>query len=304
MALPELTKYTAEKDSYRILWFPPEIETFGNWVKFGIHARTQPFRDGSVLSTALKSIFLPLPATLSDGYHLNYSNEGVGPIGRATAQIADTIKHEFSDINSIDLFTAKMRGITETHVKKIFGEGVTIAARIAAELGNAILQGGPALGIGYALNPHKAALFESVNFREHHFSYDLIARSQKESDLIYEIIQNFKYHAAPDLAFTGQAFTYPEEFDISFHRPEYLYQCAPAILKSIDVNYHATGKALYFQDTFAPVSVRLDLKFTEITIATKQTIPKPKTISVLGRSSLADPMSDNEYGDGPEGSNS
>lgn len=118
------------------------------------------------------------------------------------------------------------------------------------------------------LNPHKAALFEGVNFRRHSFQFELIARNPEESDTINEIIRVFKIHAHPEAGnpdAQSSFLKWPSAWQIGLYSParKYLYAISTSHLTNININYTAGGTRAFYSDTGAPVAIRLNLEFME-----------------------------------------
>lgn len=127
------------------------------------------------------------------------------------------------------------------------------------------------------LNPHKAALFEGVNFRRHQFQFELIARNAEESETIKDIIRIFKEHAHPETGTSdAQAswFKWPSAWQIGLYSParKYLYAISTCHITNIHVNYTSGGTRAFFSDTGAPVAVRLNLEFMETEQLTRERI--------------------------------
>lgn len=134
-------------------------------------------------------------------------------------------------------------------------------------------------------NPHLEFMFEGVNNREFNFTFDFLPKSEKEVELVHNIIHQFKFHAAPEIkgnTDTGSFFLYPSEFDISFwangKENQRVNRISTCVLKDITVLYSADGGAW---TTFrpdekgsSPTHIRLSLNFTETELITKDHIDK------------------------------
>ena len=115
-------------------------------------------------------------------------------------------------------------------------------------------------------------MFTGVGFRKHNFQYKLIAKNEKESEAIRDMIRNFKYHMAPEYTFQNHVFNYPSQFQIILRAGDYLYKIGDSVLSDFEVNYTGEGAPYFFEDTNAPYSVTMSLSFTEDTIVTKKEI--------------------------------
>lgn len=253
--------------------------------------RTRPSRTSEGTKEVLQNIVLPIPTNLNVGYAAQYSNENLGAIGAATSgmmtssEVGDTV----SDLGSLvkDKMAATMSAIknqdTDAAVKMA---GLATAAGIAgagAAVGGPVLGAlvggdpvtgaftGAMLGEGVAVNPHLAAVFKGVGFRNFSFQYNFIARNALESRMIRNIIKEFKYAMHPDYALGKLGFTYPDEFEIEFSEKlgPYLFRIQTSVLNSLNVTYNGESTPLFYEQTGAPVSIGIQLGFQETRILTK-----------------------------------
>ena len=119
---------------------------------------------------------------------------------------------------------------------------------------------------------HLAVIFTGVNFRSHTFTYKFSPRDSGESTTIKNIIRRFKKHMHPDV--DGPAFfKYPDEFAIAFSgkNESFMFNFGTSVLSDFQVNYNPDGGS-YFHTDGSPVSVGMQLTFTEIDILTKDQI--------------------------------
>lgn len=288
-ALAELEEATGGEQ----LYFPSELPSVRHWVAFRIAENNKFRRDEVTKEETVTTIFLPVPQTISTGYAAEYSNPAVGPFGAAGAaigasarefggmdpqSIADALEFELknADLNSIKdkvkfgLLNILAQGASEgvgalvgAATGGIFGAGAGAAAGGAAQ--------GALAGAGIAANPGLATLFTGVGFRTHQFSYKFVPKSSEESTEIYLIINRFKSAMSPSYLGENHFFEYPNQFDIEFHYPEYLFDIGASVLTSFDVNYSTEGGS-YFNKDNSPVSVTMNMTFQELTIVTKENI--------------------------------
>ena len=285
--------------SGRSLYFPGDLPTQEHWVAFRISKESKFRRDEVTKEQSQATIILPMPANLGTQYNAGYNVEAIGPAGATAAEVGSNIggavrgetdPGEFvrsirDTFTSIDkegfgggLMNIASQGL-ENEIGTIIGgalgsQGGTLGTIAGAGVGAAASGAGKAglAGAGVARNPHLATLFTGVNFRSHSFAYKFVPKSRDESDTLRDIIQKFKFHMAPGYAAGGHFFTYPENFDIQFHYPEYLFDIGASVLTAFDVQYHGEGASYYFDETNAPVSVSITLNFQELTINTKDNI--------------------------------
>lgn len=245
---------------------------------------------GIELSQPAHSFALPIPSNLSTQYNAQYGPKELGALGEIGRDVATNFQATdqglISDLKSAmaagnvnggsfkgvlaDLGMGALESDVGTQALVGAALGGIGAAGIAGTLGS--LGTGVLRGAGIARNPHIANIFSGVNFRNHTFQYKLIAKNQKESDTIRDLIRNFKYHMAPDYRPGDHVFKYPSQFQIIIRAGDYLFKIADSVLTTFDVNYTGEGGPYFFEDTNAPYSVTINMSFTEDTIVTKQEI--------------------------------
>ena len=69
----------------------------------------------------------------------------------------------------------------------------------------------------------------------------------------------------------GLAFTYPEEFTLSFAPgiASYLYSIGRSVLTTMNITYNGENIPIFFEQTQAPVSITMSLTFQETQVLTK-----------------------------------
>ena len=247
---------------------------------------------GIELSQPAHSFALPIPSNLSTQYNAQYNNAqelgALGQVGRSIAGNFEATGEGFiSDLNaaisnSNALPDGTLQGILANLGVAALGADVGTSALVGGltkGVGGAAVAGalgslgtGVLRGAGIARNPHIANIFTGVNFRNHNFSYKLIAKNKKESDTIRDLIRNFKYHMAPDYRQADHIFTYPSQFQIIIRAGDYLFKIADSVLTTFDVNYTGEGAPYFFEDSNAPYSVTINMSFVEDTIVTKREV--------------------------------
>ena len=246
---------------------------------------------GIEISQPAHSFALPIPSNLQTQYNAQYNTDeaigALGQLGRGLGANFQPSQGLISDLTSAitqsnALSGDNFKGVLANLGVAALGSDVGTSALVAGALGGIGAAGaGAALGslgtgilrgAGIARNPHIANIFTGVNFRKHNFTYKLVAKNKQESDSIRDLIRNFKYHMAPDYRASDHIFTYPSQFQIIIRAGDYLFKIADSVLTTFDVNYTGEGSAYFFEDTNAPVSVTINMAFTEDTIVTKKEV--------------------------------
>lgn len=230
----------------------------------------------------LDKIALYMPREIGVNYGLNYS-EATNVFAYANMMSDPSVADYYTDgIAAASVAYGALRGLAgAAGAGKIGKTAGAITGAASAALGVANRSGaiGQSISINSkkTLNPHLAASFEGVNFRRHAFSFDLVARNPEESETINKIIYKFKYHAHPDAIGPDSKATFwnwPSAWQIGLFSParKYLYNISTCHITNMSVNYSTGGTRAFFNDTGAPVSVRLSLEFMETELMTRDRI--------------------------------
>jgi len=249
---PKLKNNPFQAPSFR---FPEDLGGVGEepFVVFDI-------RDSVAKPGASKGVLaLPMP---SNGIGVSY-NTDYQEISMGLDQLRDLR----------DLVGDKDGGIGETAKQK----GLEILAGFGDSFTQLNLSSELERSRGAIVNPHMAALFKGVGFRTFTFNFQMLAKSRAESDAIRNIIYRFKYHMHPSIPRSGpkrRFMLYPENFVIGIFSPEdlYLFKISTCALINMSVDYAGSGVPAFFQDTGAPVDIRLSLQFKELEIMSKEKI--------------------------------
>ena len=264
------------------LRFPDDLSD--NYITFTVNNRNRETKPQDVKSAAGAMVALPIPSNLSTGYGAQYdTGTGLGVLGAKARDIArsgDPIQSAVDAVQSGDMADtlaaqAKAIGLQASpEVLAVLG-GIVTRGPLGAGVGAALGAGatGAAVGAGIAVNPHLAVIFDGVNFRSHSFQYKFSPRSSNESSNVREIIKVFKKHMLPTLSDGKAFFEYPDEFKIKFNskNEKFLFKIGTSVLTDFQINYNPDGGS-YFHHNGAPVSVSLQLSFTEIDILTQAKI--------------------------------
>lgn len=241
------------------------------------------------------TIHLPIPSNLAVNYTATYNNTDLGVTGGTLVRDAGFIRSAEQLIQG--RLSAAVADSSRIDVEQVVREGLAgIGRNIAQGLGtftgiNAF--DAAQIAVGKAINPHTAALFTNMTFRQHQFVYKFIARNQKESDVIRSIVNVLRYSMHPQFGeITGERVSsileYPEQWFISFsksHR-QYLYDFLPAVLTNVAVNYNSSNIPTFFEDTKAPVDIEISMTFQEIEIMTKETLDREDSVRHFSKGRL------------------
>lgn len=124
-------------------------------------------------------------------------------------------------------------------------------------------------------NPYMEVLFNGVQNRTFSFTFKMIPRNEREQRSVKAIVDEFKFHRAPEFKYGGQTnyMIFPSEFDIQFLtrgvENDWLFKISTCALTNMTVNYSPEGQYAAHSDG-APFATELTLEFTELEILTKE----------------------------------
>jgi len=141
--------------------------------------------------------YLYIPSSLQVNYSASYNSVPLGAAGRAAAEalkssssldLASAIQGYAQSAGPEFAFSTVATGLAG--IKDLTG---TAGANLNASQLSALAQ-------GKIFNPYMEQIFEAPGFRDHNFSFKLIARDKKEATDIYNIIRFFKINMLPNLS--------------------------------------------------------------------------------------------------------
>jgi hypothetical protein len=143
----------------------------------------------------LGSCYLYIPQSLGTDYGVNYDQVNMGAIGVEAAASLGAQSNE-------EIVSALQSAASSSSPEAIFNtisSGINSANTLLGTSGS--VQGSQlsAIGQGLAFNPFMEQIFQGVNFRNHSFSFKLIARNKTEAEEIKEIVNFFKRAMMPKL---------------------------------------------------------------------------------------------------------
>jgi len=256
--------------------WPPEIGRDGvgglkHWVQFCSYGFKAPTKKRTDIA-----LFIP-PDALSTGYKAEYknlemSNSQVAMARKASAQ---------GGIGSTgDLLKTLSAGWDASTQEGKYGAALSDWATGFAEM---------TLGENYAellkraqgksVNPNIIASYQGPNsMRDHKFTFQMMPKSETESQTIQQIVKDFKRAMLPSAQNANSPtapigmFNYPDEFEITFFvngKPQRgpdnsLFRIARSVLTDISLNYTTQDTVAFFEGTTDPVTIELGLEFQEI----------------------------------------
>ena len=173
--------------------------------------------------------------------------------------------------------------------KQVFEGAKAGAAQFGMKQVAGMAQGGDALIAierWQVITPRMELLFEGMGRRSFNYSFVFIPKSEREADIIEEIVKTFKKHMMPNFAEAGRfglktsgvdgvrEMTIPDHFNIRYmHRGKenvHLNKIATCALTKMDVDYGAERFTAYAGGR--PQTTKISLSFTEFNIMSRDQI--------------------------------
>ena len=223
------------------------------------------------------TISLYMPPTVQVQYGANYGEEQIG-------LMAET------GLNAFKAFTRTSGGLGDkvanlgTELSSGAGEMLPRAALKAADAFAPGIKALAQIEMGKIMGSQMELMFEGVGRRNFSFTFVFIPKSERESQVVDQIIKKFKYHMLP--SFVGdsrRSMTIPDMFDITYmHKGDqnaFLNKISTCFLESADVTYGGDRFTSYGETQTLdgtkgapPQRTTLTLAFKEIEIMTREKI--------------------------------
>jgi hypothetical protein len=221
-------------------------------------------------------ISLYMPPSVQVNYSANYGDQQVG-------LMADTGLEAFKAFTSSDSVAS---GVANAGEKISTGAGETLK-RAATAIADTFAPGVKTLAqieMGQILGNQMELMFEGVGRRAFTFTFIFIPKSERESQVVDQIIKKFKFHMLPSYVENSRrAMTIPDMFDITYMykggRNEFLNKISTCFLESADVTYggdrftaYDTTQTLDGGTGAPPQRTTLALSFKEVEIMTRDKV--------------------------------
>ena len=126
-----------------------------------------------------------------------------------------------------------------------------------------------------ALNPKEEMLFKGVDFRQFSLTWELMPTSAQESQAYADAIEKMHEMAAPALIDNGTFFEYPKTTSVIVKKAggREIINRPDSAITNINVDLTPDGIWSQLKDG-RPVHTRLTIEFKELTLPTKDNVPK------------------------------
>jgi hypothetical protein len=249
--------------SFTDLQYP--LEDLDNWIVFTTRPRKKRGggRNANLLSDNNQvEIKLYVPDGLLSQANVTYNAKGQSA---AIQAIADVIEG-FGE-----------NGLSAESFENMGTEAMSAIKSVGNKMADSITGGLTNLTQGRAVNPMQEQMLDGIGFRSFNFTYEFYPKSQKEAEMMNNIIFSFRTAMLPD-TFAPQDggdienfFNYPNIFDVEFEGPisEKVDGFLPMVCSKCDVDHTGGQKFSTFVDG-QPIKTTLTMEFLEIKILSQE----------------------------------
>ena len=229
------------------------------------------------VKSAIDTIILPMPANIQDNNSADWTSGSMNPISAALANAANSAVLSDNVAGSIGQSLKKFGvnigdAVTSGEGQKGAAAGAAAAA-MQAVLGQGDVNSIVSRATGNVFNQNVELLFNGVTLRPaYQFSFDMVPRSNEESEKIKLIIRTFKKNMTPQkgdptVAGGGLFVKAPNVFKLQYMsggKPHpFLHRFKPCALTQMSVNYNGSAQYATYSDA-TPVHMQMTLQFQEL----------------------------------------
>ncbi len=199
-----------------------------------------------------KTIALYMPPSVDVQYEVKYVDEEIGALAMAGNQIIQGL------LGSGSTLTKLQNAFDMRKLGKLGAEGATSflleAADVVADGASQLYE----INKGSVITPRMELMFEGVGRRNFTYTFVFIPKNQQESQVVEEIVYNFKKWMMPEYSnpSTRREMNIPATFEIDYYYRQtenaFLNKISTCFLKTVDVKYGADRYTTYEQTITRP----------------------------------------------------
>lgn len=223
-------------------------------------------RDDQPSQEVVGTVQLFLPENIKNTTKQNFQNTNDGT---ALSGIANIFEQGNADN------PPEMSGVLKT-VKGIIGGGKDALTASLGAGGESATLAAQALGRSTAA-ANRHTLYQGPEYRSFSYAYNLMPKSEKESNVLTDIIEFFRMNMSPELSGNaGNFFTPPNYFELKYMidgiESRHLNKIKPCVLTDFDVEFGGNGSFGMFASSGAPSIVNLSMTFQEVQLITRSDV--------------------------------
>ena len=229
------------------------------------------------VKSAIDTIILPMPANIQDNNSADWTSGSMNPLLAGLANAANSAVLSGNPLGSVADSLKKFGvnigdAVSSGEGQKAVAAGTAVAA-IQAALGQGDVNQIISRATGNVFNQNVELLFNGVTLRPaYQFSFDMVPRSNEESEKIKLIIRTFKKNMTPQKGTPtttggGLFVKAPNVFKLQYMsggKPHpFLHRFKPCALTQMSVNYNGSAQYATYSDA-TPVHMQMTLQFQEL----------------------------------------
>ena len=211
-----------------------------------------------------RAISLYMPPSIKATYHTSYEDTEMGAITTSLNELFNNAMETWNQGGSNLSLKGTGQAAVDVVAPVVLGAAKTTGKALGIA-GAGGLVGAAEIRMGKILAQKQELLFTGVGRRTFAFSFNFIPKSEKEAQMVYEIVHTFKRHMMPAFSSLstsvlgtkvgtsaqGRILTIPDSFDIQymFHGGEnpWINKISTCYLKSMEVQYGAGDKQTFYE---------------------------------------------------------
>ena len=184
-------------------------------------------------------------------------------------------------INNEEIFTYDNASFDILGADSVFQGGVAAAANALGSMLPEQLVNATKINMGQIVNPRLQLLFKSKEIRTFNFTWELYPRNKDETNMIRDIVQQFRSFSSPSIEGNLGLLAVPGEFEVRFLNKnstttgfvenEWLPRILRFAINSISVDYSPQGIWGSFVDN-SPLGVVLTMQISELYVVNKEKV--------------------------------
>lgn len=220
----------------------------------GSNSLKKRFSDSVTRTTTKIDLFMP--PTVQTSYGSDWGQEELGSLGAGSDATGG-----WGDSSWSDVWNAIRNTSSEALPNAIAGTFSTLTPFNFSGLRK--------ISNNTMVNPYIEIAFNGVQNRTFSFSFRMIPRNADEQRMVKTIVDEFKFHQAPEFKFEGLSnyWLFPSTVDISFLNRQgenpWIYKISTCAMTNVTVNKSPEGNYASHEDG-APYATELTLEFMEL----------------------------------------
>ena len=211
-----------------------------------------------------RAISLYMPPSIKATYHTSYEDTEMGAITTSLNELFNNAMETWNQGGSNLSLKGTGQAAVDVVAPVVLGAAKTTGKALGIA-GAGGLVGAAEIRMGKILANKMELLFTGVGRRKFSFTFTFIPKSEKEAQMVYEIVHTFKKHMMPsfsslggtvlgqkiEIPAGGRILSIPDSFDIQymFHGGEnpWINKISTCYLQQVDVQYGAGEKQNFYE---------------------------------------------------------